>query len=527
MTIDFSWDLLAIFLTGLLSCLGLTGLFRVIALRFGIVDHPDGIRKTHKAPIPLMGGVALLLSFALTSWIAGFTQLSWFSQSDRVAGLFPIIPILAAYFGTVGLWDDVYELRPRYKFSLQIVGAVLFAVFGNRVELMSLFGFEFDLNYLGVPFTIFWIVACVNTVNLIDGLDGLAGTIGVIVCLTLAAVSAMVGQTAVAAVALILAGCLSGFLWHNWPPARIYLGDSGSMSIGFLIAVLSIEASVKTATGFALLIAVVLMGVPLFDTTMAIVRRKLSGQPIGAADRNHIHHRLQDHGLSRQRCLLFIAGLSILMSMAAVISTYMANDFLAVAACLTIVGMLISARLFGYDETLLLIQHIQAVRQLLPDTSQAIRTGMVIARFQEESTRRPSEIWQEIQNHMNEIGGQHLRLEFLAPLDDALISEVSWRSEQPDANKEIDWSMECSVVQPSGIRATIKAVGNSDRQRGKRFDDLYHIFDAFCRYCPSDWGDDIREESPQTIKASANTSAPDDSGKNAPFDHNIGERRAA
>src|SRR5262249_3417259 len=150
---------------------------------------------------------------------------------------------------------------------------------------VGLFGWEMSLGPLGGPVTVLWLVACANVVNLIDGLDGLAGSIGLVILTTIAVLFAIQGFREEAILTTVIAGGIIGFLCHNWPPARIFMGDAGSMTIGFLAGALSIQASSKTATTFTLAVPVVLMSVPLFDTAMAILRRKLTGRSIGEGDR--------------------------------------------------------------------------------------------------------------------------------------------------------------------------------------------------------------------------------------------------
>ena len=177
------------------------------------------------------------------------------------------------------------------------------------IETVRVFGAFWNPGPLAIPFTVFWLVACVNIVNLLDGHDGLASTIGLIAVGTMAVLSGMIGGVELAVLCLIAGGAIAGFLIHNWPPAKIFLGDAGSMTIGFLIGALSMESSLKSAATFTLITPLAVLCVPMFDTVMAIVRRKLSGRSIGAADRGHIHHRLQDSGFSRLQTLLVISGL--------------------------------------------------------------------------------------------------------------------------------------------------------------------------------------------------------------------------
>ena len=215
----------------------------------------------------------------------------------------------------------------------------------------------------------FWLVAFANVINLIDGLDGLAGSIGLVVSLTIAALAGIYGQYGVCFLALLLGGSLVGFLIHNWPPARIFMGDSGSLTVGFLIGAMSIESLVKEAMGFTLIVPLVLVSIPMFDTFMAILRRKLTGRSVGIADRAHIHHRLQDRGLTRVQSLLTLTGLCSVMAVVAVASVCLGSDLLAVGLCASILAFLIVGRIFGHHEITLLFQRLRALGAAVVGTS--------------------------------------------------------------------------------------------------------------------------------------------------------------
>ncbi len=288
-----------------------TAVAKVVARRTGMLDRPDGRRKAHAKPMPLLGGAALFLSFFVTILATRrYYRWDWLVQDVQTKQLTTMLMVSCGLFCLIGLWDDRRAMRPRTKLVLQIAACIPFVIWGRSLDSVHLFGSELELGILGPIFTIFWLVACTNVINLVDGLDGLAGTIGLIVCVAIAALSEMQGFVGPMALALIFAGSLFGFLLHNWPPASIFLGDAGSLMIGFLIGALAIESSLKTATGFALAIPLALVSVPAFDTFMAIVRRKLTGKGIGEADRGHIHHCLQDRGLTRAQSLLIGTSIS-------------------------------------------------------------------------------------------------------------------------------------------------------------------------------------------------------------------------
>lgn len=355
------------------SSLLLTAAVRRLAAGIGLVDSPDGGRKAHARPTPLMGGVAFFLSILLTLLAARLSGTPLGPIEAETLGRIRMLLLSAGMFCLIGLIDDVRSLRPRGKLLLQMAAAMPFALWGRPVESVELLGTGIELQWASIPFTVFWLVACANIINLVDGLDGLAGTIGVIVCLTAAVLAHMAGQPAVCGLGLVVAGSLLGFLWHNWPPAKIFLGDSGSLPLGFLVGALAIESSMKTATSLALAVPLVLISVPVFDTLMAILRRKLTGRGIGEADRQHIHHCLQDRGLTRRQALLAISGLCLSMAAVTVVAAFLQNDWLALGMCCALLGMLIVGRVFGDNETLLLVRYLRATSLALVGSSTALR----------------------------------------------------------------------------------------------------------------------------------------------------------
>lgn len=357
-----SWGLLGILAIAAGSSGVLTALACRLAKRIDLVDRPDTARKAHDEPTPLMGGFALFISFALALGVAKLFGCTWIADDPRMSRIILMLLVSGGLYCAVGLWDDKFSLRARHKLLLQVLAGVPFVVWGDTIQSVTLFGLDIELGLWQCPFTLFWLVTCVNVINLVDGLDGLAATIGIIACIALAALAIMNGLFGVAAVTLVLAGSLLGFLLYNWPPAKIFLGDCGSLTIGFLVGALSIEAPAKTAAGCAMAVPLMLMGIPIFDTIMAIVRRKLNGQGIGEADRRHIHHRLQDRGFTSWQSLLAISALSATMAAGALAAAYWLSDLIALAVCIAVFGLLIAGRIFGHHETTLFFRFLRALR---------------------------------------------------------------------------------------------------------------------------------------------------------------------
>jgi UDP-GlcNAc:undecaprenyl-phosphate GlcNAc-1-phosphate transferase len=523
----------------------LTAVAKVVARRTGMLDHPDGRRKSQSAPMPVLGGVAVYLSLAVTVVIAAkIYHWKWLHAESDPGHFVPMLLISAGLFCALGLWDDRVSLRPRTKLLLQIVACLPFVIWGRSIESLHVFDSRIGMGLLGSTFTVFWLVSCSNVINLVDGLDGLAGTIGLIVCAAVAGLCDMQGLFGPLALSLVFGGALFGFLLHNWPPASIYLGDSGSLTIGFVIGALAIESSMKKATGFALAIPLVLVSVPVFDTCMAILRRKLNGRGIGEADRGHIHHYLQDRGLSRGQSLLVISALCVAMAVVTLVSAYFQNDRLALGLCLTLLALLIVGRVFGYDETVLFFRYIQAMSTLLAGTSGVLKTQLAVDRIARSNGVEPTHYWKEITEHVEAMGGTHIEFVCWDERNDAVICRLRWADDRQKADEHLTdepwrvgeqepgWQFNYSVPGTQGIRATLTSRGTvQKRLKGQRLVDLFRLFDTFCH----SWTQialpvpsasvDVAAESIGTADPPATILTMPNSGLGAPA--RVGGRRAA
>jgi len=337
--------------TGFFFGLVLTRFARNSAGRVGLIDSPDGRRKTQSRPVPVAGGVAVLCSAIIAILVANFCLPEASKALVEATPHGPALLIAAILITLVGVVDDARNLRARYKFLGQVLAVGVLIFFGDfRIHVISLLGHQVELDMLSIPFTAFWMLACINALNLIDGMDGLLGTVGLIALMSLAVIATMVGHTFTAVVALAMAGSLIGFLWYNLPPATIYMGDSGSMLIGLTIGALAIPASLKGPATVALGAPVALLVLPMMDTTAAVIRRKLTGRGLATADRGHLHHVLQRNGLTTRRALLLIAALGLMAAAGALASTAQNNDVYALVAVGGVVLTLLSTRLFGNAE---------------------------------------------------------------------------------------------------------------------------------------------------------------------------------
>jgi UDP-GlcNAc:undecaprenyl-phosphate GlcNAc-1-phosphate transferase len=463
----------------------LTALACRVAPKLGLVDHPDGGRKRHKQATPVMGGAAFFTALAAVVLGSVALQQPWIMQPHMLpfgGSLFAS----AGLFCALGVLDDRIAMRPRHKLLGQIVASLPFALSLPQLDTVQLLGWQIPLGPVFAPCIVLWLVACSNVINLIDGLDGVAGTVGLISMLTVAALFGHQGQTGPAMISLIAAGSLAGFLIHNWPPAKIFMGDGGSLTVGFLIGALSIQASSKTATGLTLAVPLMLISVPIFDTFMAILRRKLSGRGIGEGDRCHIHHKLQDRGLTRKQALLVIGGLSLVMAAAALTSAFLDSELPGFLICGSVLVLLIVGRIFGYHETLLFYRHLQALGALLLDTSGVLRTRFLLARMDRFDFRQRLEIWQKVSDRVQQMGGVSLEFRCVTVEGLDLQSDLVWTAQPvPNSPSGHEWRFDYSVVREGGLQATLSARGTSpDNLSSQRLDDLFRLFARVCQELP-------------------------------------------
>lgn len=287
-----------------------TPVARKLAYRIGAVDVPKDNRRVHKEPIPRMGGLAIYV--AAISTFLFFCDFSFQKTAAILIGSAMII--------IMGIFDDVKALPAKLKLLVQIAAAFVLIFSGFQINFFTNW-LQPDqlvyLSWLSIPVTLVWIVGITNTVNLIDGLDGLATGVSITAAVALAYVAHANGFQQAATLTMIIAGACLGFLPYNFNPAKIFMGDTGSLFLGYMLAVISILGSLKSAT--ALLVPIIALGLPIFDTTFAIVRRYLSGKPIMEADKGHLHHRLLHIGLSQKRAVLLLYVKSGLFGLGAVL----------------------------------------------------------------------------------------------------------------------------------------------------------------------------------------------------------------
>ena len=326
-----------------------TPLAKKIAFKVGAIAQPRK-RDMHKKPIPRMGGIAIVTGFLVTLFITirYITILDW----RQIIG----ISIGAIIIFLLGFFDDIYELNARLKFLIQILAATIVALSGITIKFISIPLFNDTpllLDMLAIPITVVWIVGITNAVNFIDGLDGLAAGVSSIASLCLMVLSIHSGYPIAVLLTAILAGSCLGFLPYNFNPASIFMGDTGSTFLGFILGVTSILGLLKGYTLITILVAVLILGLPVFDTAFAIIRRLLSGKPITSPDRGHLHHRLVDRGYSHKRAVITLYGISGVFGLSAI--GLARHDFRFIIGVFVIMGLLlyfnIKAMSEGHDSS--------------------------------------------------------------------------------------------------------------------------------------------------------------------------------
>lgn len=314
----------------------LTPYIKKLAFKIGAVDRPDN-RKVHKKIMPRLGGLAIYIAFMI-GCVASM-EITWDIFGILLGGTLIV---------ALGVADDVYQLPAKVKLIGQIAAACVLVIFDIRIEWVNNpLGGYFYLDMLSIPFTIFWVISFTNVVNLIDGLDGLAAGVSAIASLTVILVSVQMGYFHVAILTAALAGAIIGFIRYNFNPATIFMGDTGSMFIGYMLAAISVYGAVKTAATIALIVPAIALGLPILDTAFAIMRRYVNGRPIFQPDKGHLHHRLLATGMSHKETVLFMYGITAVLCIGAVLWAEMDGFYAALIIAVIMTAVAVGAKKIG------------------------------------------------------------------------------------------------------------------------------------------------------------------------------------
>lgn len=343
---------LGTFFLALLSAFVLTRYVRDFAFARGWVAAPSQERHLHSSPLPRLGGVAIFISFSCSMGAAALMTL----HNPRLHAAFAsktLLTILApaTLVFLLGVYDDIRGVGPYFKFSVQGIAAVMLFMGGLRiVNIPVLFGDHGLPWYLGLPFTVLWVLAITNAFNLIDGLDGLAAGSALFSTLVAFVVALLNGPSMVVVLTIALAGAILGFLRYNFNPATIFLGDSGSLFIGFVLSAMALAGAQKAPTIVAVAIPVVSFGLPILETSLSIVRRLISGRPVFTADREHIHHKLLQHGMTHRQVVILLYGVSAIFAMLSLFLLWPTGSSLGLVLAVLGIGIWIGVQHLGYLE---------------------------------------------------------------------------------------------------------------------------------------------------------------------------------
>ncbi len=398
------------FVLGLVSfllALVLTPVIRDQFQRTNFVDRPDGARKIHLRPIPRVGGISIALSYVLAFAVISFWP---FQTWDRMAlkWHFAEAIFLGAFVVFLaGLLDDFLNIRPWQKLLAQVLAAVMIFNAGVRIQLPVSWSYAESLSLI---VTVAWLVGCTNAFNLIDGMDGLATGVGLFATITMLIAGLLYNNVELIVLTVPLAGSLMGFLRYNFNPASIFLGDCGSMLIGFLLGCFAIEWSHKSATLLGLTAPVMAMAVPLLDTSLSICRRFVRNRPVFGADRGHIHHRLLDRGLTQRQAAFVAYGISALAAVFSLVQSSLHHNFGGLIIVLFGLAVWIGIQNLGY------IEFGMASRLLLQGTFGRIVDFQTHLRQFEEKVARaesPDGIWEAIGEASKSFGFHGSRLQLM------------------------------------------------------------------------------------------------------------------
>lgn len=361
------------FIVSVVGAMLLVPRLAVVARRLNLVDRPDRQRKLHHTAIPMVGGVAVLITMIvavpvsvygghecqllLGQWMENLMarlplEVDSFQLTVRESDYLGLTGLLigSVILVGVGVLDDRFQLRGRQKLVGQAVAVTALIIFGYHFSEVTVAGYRIEFGIFSVFFVYAWVLAAINSVNLLDGADGIAGTVGIVMSLSLSLMAIYQEQWLTALISASMAGALFGFLRFNFPPAKVYLGDAGSMLIGFVLSALAIRCTFKQNSAIAFFAPVALLAIPFLDSAAAVIRRRLMGRSIFEVDRGHLHHSLMKRGYSPRVSLLWVALLCTTTAAGAVLSLVNQQPAYALASILIVIVVMIASKIFGVAE---------------------------------------------------------------------------------------------------------------------------------------------------------------------------------
>jgi UDP-GlcNAc:undecaprenyl-phosphate/decaprenyl-phosphate GlcNAc-1-phosphate transferase len=475
----------AIFFLSLLFSFVLTRYVRDFATRRGWVAVPSQDRHLHASPLPRLGGVAIFISFSL-SLAAAAAMAHFIPHLHSAFSLNTLLTILApaCLVFLLGVYDDLYTVGPYVKFAVQALAATMLFMGGLRIlNIPVLFGAHELPWYVGLLFTILWVLAITNAFNLIDGLDGLAAGSALFSTLVVFVVTLLNGHSLVTVMTIALAGAILGFLRYNFNPATIFLGDSGSLFIGFLLSALALEGAQKAPTIVAVAIPVVSFGLPILETSLSILRRLISGRPVFTADREHIHHKLLQHGLTHRQVVIVLYAVSAVFALLSLFLLWPTGSSLGLVLAVLGIGIWIGVQRLGYLE----LGELGRVAQRTFEQRQIVINNLAIRRATEEL--KAVRDYDQIRNVLeaafgsNDFDGFDLKFKLFPgesrpadaePISQSRRGEVSFRWGKTRGASSLEglavWTLSLDLVSSSNRRRGALAVHRLYSQRDLQLD---------------------------------------------------------
>lgn len=456
--------------TSFLLALIATPLARKFAISIGLIDHPDTRRKLHREPIALCGGLVILFSMIATVGVFLVSNVEFASLFQGHAYEATSLAIGAIAIVVLGVLDDRFGLRGRQKLAGQVVICCSIIAFGFSIDSVSLFGLPLELGLLAIPITLGWLLLSINSVNLIDGADGLCSSVGWISFSALSAIGWYTNNHMESLIAAIMAGSLLAFLIFNLPPAKAALGYAGSMLVGLILGVLAMRSWLTDGTPISIAVPVVLMAIPLFDSGMAILRRKLAGRSVFTVDRGHLHHNLMRFGIRNRRLVGVITLLSLVTAAGAILGVVFQSDMISIGTMIFAIGSLIATRVFGFAEMELLCK-----RSLNFSKSIVARKGSSDRKIPQQTVRlQGSREWDTVWNVLVEFAEKHELAKISLDLNMPWLHEgfhASWQKDKlPESSER--WFLRLPVVSKAKVLGRIEVIGNH------KDSDTYAVMDA-------------------------------------------------
>lgn len=443
------------FLTAAVLVLALLPLFAQVARRVGLVDKPDNTRKLHKTAIPLVGGLTVFVSGIIAVVVAlAFGKVELGSDDPReLLGLLAASTVLVI----VGVLDDRFNLRGRQKLFGQIIAVTLLILAGYQfTEFVLIYPIRFGIFSLLVIYA--WCLFAINAMNLLDGADGFASTIGIVSSLAMGILAVFQGKYVDATICLALAGGLLGFLRYNFPPAKAYLGDTGSMLIGLVLAAVAIRSSFKQAALYSVAAPLAMLAIPFIDTTAAIIRRRLTGRSIYHEDRGHMHHVMAKRGLGPVTSLVWVALLSATTAIGGVLAIVMRQSEYAIISIALVLFVMVTARIFGRAESELLYRKLSSIAKSFLSFSNRKEQQVVETAVQIQGQRAWENSWLRLVDFASEHELNQITLDVNAPwMHEAY--HADWKKSGVRTSPSQQWQVELPLIVSNRIlgRVNVKA----------------------------------------------------------------------